>query len=129
MNANSFFISQSVRWLFQIHEKVRCAVASDAGTLPLIGRFCVGSIRIQVYKIRTGNLRTASPAGAKVRLMLQIVLFTVWLNIRYPRLAVPIGPIIDKLLEEEKRAKRSELPISYADLYRIAFGMPFTSKI
>lgn len=60
--------------------------------------------------------------------MLQIVLFTVWLNIRYPRLAVPIGPIIDKLLEEEKRAKRGELPISYAELYRVAFGLPFSRR-
>lgn len=62
--------------------------------------------------------------------MLQIVLFRVWLNIQFPRLAIPIGPIIDKLLEEDKRAAAGKPPIhvGYEELYRVAFGMPLIRK-
>ena len=57
--------------------------------------------------------------------MLQIVLFRAWLNLQYPRLATPIGPLIDRLLKAEH--KRGELSASYAsheELYRITF-LPF----
>lgn len=62
--------------------------------------------------------------------MLQIVLFRVWLNIQFPRLAIPIGVVIDKLLEEEKRAAAGNPPmhVGYEELHRVAFGMPFISK-
>lgn len=57
--------------------------------------------------------------------MLQIVLFRAWLNLQYPHLSTPIGPLIDKLREEEKRADAGMPPmdrVSYEELYRLAFG-------
>lgn len=61
--------------------------------------------------------------------MLQIVLFRAWLNLKYPSLATPIGPIIDKLLVEEQKRKRGELPISSEELYRVIFGTSSPGKI
>lgn len=53
-------------------------------------------------------------------MVLQIVLFCAWLNLKYPRSATPLGPLIDKLLAEEKRK-----PATWThseELYRLAFG-------
>lgn len=61
--------------------------------------------------------------------MLQIVLFRAWLNLRYPNLATPIRPIIDKLLVEEQKQKRGELPISSNELYQLIFGTSPRNKI
>ena len=54
--------------------------------------------------------------------MLQIVLFRAWLNLQYPRLATPIGLLIDKLLEEEKRAAAEMRHVNYEEVYRVVFG-------
>ena len=61
--------------------------------------------------------------------MLQIVLLRAWLNIECPHLATPIGPLIDKLLEAQKRANAGMPPVDdvgYEGLYRIAFGTEFS---
>lgn len=55
-------------------------------------------------------------------MLLQTVLFCAYLNSKYPRSAVPLGPLIEKLLAEES-AKPSELALAASEgLYRIAFG-------
>ena len=35
--------------------------------------------------------------------MLEAILFRAWLNYTYPRAAVPIGPLIDRLLAEQRQ--------------------------
>ena len=61
--------------------------------------------------------------------MLQIILLQEWLNLQYPRLAVPIRPlIVDTLLDEQQRGELSSSYLSHEERYRIAFGLPFMSK-
>lgn len=60
--------------------------------------------------------------------MLRIVLFRAWLNLQYPRLAVPIRPLIDRLLDEQQRGELSSSYASHEELYRITFELPFSRK-
>ena len=63
-----------------------------------------------------------------VFVMLQIILLQAWLNLQYPRLAVPIRRLIDTLLDEQQRGELSSSYLSHEERYRIAFGLPFMSK-
>lgn len=59
--------------------------------------------------------------GIPVQMLLQTVLFCAYLNLKYPRSAVPLGPLIEKLLEE-KRATNAEMPSGYEGLYHFVCG-------